>query len=764
MSHLANNLALINGETFVTNISNIHTILTSTLTVPFDSLSGKGHFHLYQMAYSTDSMFKKYLILPLAILVATPILAVADICICISPVVQRFFCVVVAPDLLHRISPFYFLDLVSHIVSVVALPFRLISYYCASNLGIFFSVRHPRYDKQHMLISIIMLSSNPKFVREVLQKRALTEEQIKTTLSLQERIIYRAGYTHDQVSKVKQPWNLTGPTFIGGGLELAFCTAVEKDDQALLNDVYDQTLLNDSPHYIYKLLQYCVEQGVNQAIAEIVKQKYCKQALVICEKAFSSPADSHEITIDSMQWLNIAVSFDQTTLIQKVLGGALSHKKTIACKALAANLEKIVEKAIDGSKAYEQILQAVLNSSNYSCDDQAVLNSSDSNFFSTQRCDAFFAKWIDKPECLFFLHSLEQLLDISYGRFAKKIPGRYLHQAMKHRNLPLMNIFRGHLTDFSELDANQFSLLEKAFSSSQNRTELVGFLCEKRANLNSLFIVDPTLKGHTPLTYAVAIGDHKLVELLCKFESNPNAVNKDQLSPLEIVFLNQKYSIELVDILCKNGADLNTRFKGNSPLKGHTALTYAVATGNRDLVNVLKKYIRNIYPETSSAHPDYFGKTPYQIGFDKGYFDLLALLGLLSFEQAFAWNMSQNRGQPLYNEAAPSSKNTRPPPTSFNGKLTNAETRVLELFELTPIWPKRKELLETYNKLKAVYKDKNLWLAFTEEAVISEKTLQTAFRKLARHIHPDKNLDEKVISEKIYATISAIKDELIKHF
>jgi hypothetical protein len=75
--------------------------------------------------------------------------------------------------------------------------------------------------------------------------------------------------------------------------------------------------------------------------------------------------------------------------------------------------------------------------------------------------------------------------------------------------------------------------------------------------------------------------------------------------------------------------------------------------------------------------------------------------------------------------------------------------------------PKKAELKAVFIRLRKANAENNLRSAFAPEALVSQKTLKDAFRKLSLRIHPDQNSEERDLAEKIFTTLLTVKDELI---
>lgn len=106
------------------------------------------------------------------------------------------------------------------------------------------------------------------------------------------------------------------------------------------------------------------------------------------------------------------------------------------------------------------------------------------------------------------------------------------------------------------------------------------FAIERALNSNPEAVNFRFASGETPLTFAVTRGNQAVVELLLKYQADPNMRSRFDIPPLQIaVFRN---STNIVKLLLRYGAKIN-----DVDEFGNTALTIALQNNNEELVKLL---------------------------------------------------------------------------------------------------------------------------------------------------------------------------------
>lgn len=116
-----------------------------------------------------------------------------------------------------------------------------------------------------------------------------------------------------------------------------------------------------------------------------------------------------------------------------------------------------------------------------------------------------------------------------------------------------------------------------------NDIEMVKIIVEAGADLNVDF------HNQTPLHEAVNVKGYETVKYLISKGANVNIKNElSKATPLIYAIL-VKQDVEMVKVLIKAGADVNTVFDGDSRHKGKSALQIAEELNNKEIINLLKK-------------------------------------------------------------------------------------------------------------------------------------------------------------------------------
>jgi hypothetical protein len=603
-----------------------------TYAVPFDSLSGNLLLRLQEKAYRTQLVFEKYFVVPLIVICSIPFLAVLDCCAQIG----------------KKGTPSdHWQDAISHVVSVIALPFRLISYWFCCQQALL-AVRSSPAADVHMLAEITKQPLSPEFIQHIYRQMPISAQQ-QAEMKPRDRILYRIVSDHNNLALAQKYWTESSSVWA----KSAFIFAMEKNDLGLINDVVN---IFES-EIEQKFLPYCVEQGGNAALPAPIQQRYRERALTLFRRV--------DIGNHSLRWLETAIATNQVELIREVSN--FRHINPVRVK-LAAHVVILIEKMMLGEMQYQEIVQFLL------LPQQNLFNFLLPNHLVNE-CRGVIARWVAQPQCLDHLGLMRSLLSIAYSRVFQ-IDSSTLFGAMSHRNLALFDLFLEYANP-NVLNGN-ISALEMAFSNPRNRLEFTTNLCRKRVNVDIRFAGVPDLRGHTPLTYAASIGEIDLVRLL--------------------------------------------------------------------LANELER-------GTPSAHPNYNGKTAFQIAQDRNDRAMVELLrepGLFAdfFPDAIR-NLFRNRAAPP--EPAPEAN----PPANENGNVFNR--LVLNCLNLQPIKP---ELTEIMNRFRRARERGNYWIIFNSEVRLDAQVLNREYRRLSVIVHPDRNGDEQATATAMFAALTAAKDYL----
>lgn len=462
----------------------------SIYAIPFNSYSGKFLLRLQEVAYLTDSVFKKYVFVPLVTLCVIPFSAVVDCAIRLYRSGNSTGC---------------FHDVVSHIVSVVALPFRLISYWFCQESNLL-AVRHSWSSPHHLLAAVTQQDLNPRFLRDFYQKRPLAPSEL-AAMNPQDRALYRIGYELDNLALAKRYWE--PPHICLDWRKIAFDFAVEKNCLDLINDL----MANASKREVLSIVRHCIERGTDDALSTPLRQRYQQQAKILLTAAVGPYFSLVQVgyPVDCLRVvLECALDRNRVELFQD----ALPFPPRVVDEVLIRGFESIFEKWIQGENHYAEILRSLLGS---------FLDYDSRRTLLEQKCRQAIELWMSHPQCVSDL-SLMRLL-FSTANYSGSMPENLLFSAIKHRDPAFFqlvleyqrepgDICAGYHRKLLDICKGNPSLLEIAFSKSKHRLELVQILKKEGCSLNQRFTHFPNLKGHTPLTYAAAIGDLELVRCL----------------------------------------------------------------------------------------------------------------------------------------------------------------------------------------------------------------------------------------------------------
>lgn len=109
-------------------------------------------------------------------------------------------------------------------------------------------------------------------------------------------------------------------------------------------------------------------------------------------------------------------------------------------------------------------------------------------------------------------------------------------------------------------------------------------LLESGANPDAKLVVQPS----TPLINAICNGNKDIVEILLKYKAFPNRPHGEG-QPSPIFYAVKKNRIDIIDLLIKNGADVNYE-----TWDGNTALTEATLSGKVESIRYLIEQGANI--------------------------------------------------------------------------------------------------------------------------------------------------------------------------
>lgn len=189
----------------------------------------------------------------------------------------------------------------------------------------------------------------------------------------------------------------------------------------------------------------------------------------------------------------------------------------------------------------------------------------------------------------------------------------YSNKALKcsviHGYNELAEIFiKYYGADANLLDEDNHSLLMYACTKGHKR--IVEVLLKYQANPN----FKGKIFGNTALKYAIKVGSEEIVKLLLENNTDVNNYTSYEETPLILAY---KYGkIEIVKLLLKYKADFNVK-EYNS---GDTILILAVKDNNEDLVELLLDY----GVDTKIKNKD--NKTAKEVAISKGYLGIVRIL------------------------------------------------------------------------------------------------------------------------------------------
>jgi ankyrin repeat protein len=669
--------------------------IRSIASIPHNTHSGKALLRLHEVAFYTESIFKKYFLIPLATTLALPFLITVDFS-------ARIF-TWLGSNRKAAGFPAFLQDQISLISFVALLPLRLIAYYCTQDQSAIFSVRHSPFnrtwDSEHMAISVIRVSRNYRFSREIIRKMALTEEQVKREMSSKDQLLYRIGYIHNRPEIAKKFSSAPSEGYLSS-LELA----VQSNDQILLERIPDQLTWTE----MKLCFEHAVVKGGDLALSLQVREIYQQYAVrQLGSVGPPSASDVGSLFYNRTEWLRNAVNSRQLIL----LSGILDNYSWTSYFRWYLSQSEIAIPLMDlaAQTGNATLMRAVTSSS-------SVLT----------RC---VSQIVNK-----------ELSDVVRQRYESKA----------------ISILKDILKDDSAFSTFQYQLLCTTFIRNPkyfvalNLGDFEEVL--KKGYCSILPVPIPTDYLHC----ALSTGDLPMVTLLLKYNVDLTGLDENMLSPLEKALLSPKHQHELVSLLCqKQTIDVNKTFEGNSYLNGHTALTYAASIGDYKLMPILLQFSgnKNIPPShpmykkhTPSSHPLYRGKIPYDIAYARKDIKMMELIDPYRFKQ-------ENIGG-----SSSSSSNYHSEPR----KLTPAEKCIRDCvahFEPPNSQPVRKELREILGSIREAKNKSNLILAFGNNSYKKDE-LKTRFRRICLSVHPDKNLKEREHAEMIFKTISAIYNEV----
>ena len=199
-----------------------------------------------------------------------------------------------------------------------------------------------------------------------------------------------------------------------------------------------------------------------------------------------------------------------------------------------------------------------------------------------------------KPLCLAAEHGLkaiaEKLLDAKANvNDTQKFGYTALHFAVQngHKSLAELLLSRGadlnpHLVNLGQpgFDSGQMNATPLHLAVLNNRPILLDLLCANKADVDA-----KGSQGQTPLHYAASKGYVDAVEILLKYQADPN-VKTEQGSPL--LFAAGNGSRRIVELLLKKGVDPNEpQVLRTTAQREDYPLNYAIQFGGLEMVRLL---------------------------------------------------------------------------------------------------------------------------------------------------------------------------------
>ncbi|MBF0362943.1 MAG: ankyrin repeat domain-containing protein [Oligoflexia bacterium] len=200
-----------------------------------------------------------------------------------------------------------------------------------------------------------------------------------------------------------------------------------------------------------------------------------------------------------------------------------------------------------------------------------------------------------------------------------KILAQYLELANPNEEIPIEKIYRGKHAIYSACGTGNIDIVKKYLIANKHNvndgfltTPLFNSINDDYVNIVELLLqngANPNMpsRGITPLSHAIQKNNKLMVKLLLKYGAD---VNKriDDSQDLPIIKAIKENKHQIFKILLKKKANITLKTI-NSPMRGSTALHFAVAAGNIKMVKMLLQKGKL----TEQLIKNYDGNSPYDI-------------------------------------------------------------------------------------------------------------------------------------------------------